>query len=216
MKHNLLICFLLLVSVAGFTQNGRKGWYIEPGVGYGSYKLDLYNYNGGSGTYADQKFSQPVVSVGLERKSILEKNRFVLDGGATLTGGFGLTTKSKGAGSGNAGDIKGGWSLGISALAKAGYLAGSKPGAIVPQLGLGPYFISLQSGSGEEGFSSKIYGIQGIAGVEFHVSNIMLMPNIRWGVGSWGNSDRFIGRADNTQNGQPAMFEVGVSAAIRL
>ncbi|MFT4204196.1 MAG: hypothetical protein QM610_09815 [Chitinophagaceae bacterium] len=205
MKQKFLLAFILVVPMVLCAQQDRKGWYASVGVGYGSYELDLYNYNSGSGVYADQKFTQPVIWLGFEKKSFWQKENIVLDAGATLTGGFGL--KLDGASSS-------GWSLGLDGLAKAGYLLGDEK-TIVPLVGLGPYFMSLQSGGGDDGFSNQIFGLQGYAGVDFRASRFTVTPQLRFSIVGWGTTNRYIGSADNDIYA-PGMFEIGIKAALHL
>ncbi|MFT4152186.1 hypothetical protein [Parafilimonas sp.] len=215
MKKKIMLFAVILMPVLVFSQTARKGWYGSLGLGYGSYKLDLYNYNSGSDSYADQSFSQPLIRLGVEKKSIINKGGFVLDADAELTGGFGLKTRSTLSGPTTKNENKG-WSLGINGLVKAGYVLGKESTSITPLIGLGPHFISLQTGSGDEGFSNKIYGLQGFIGIDFNLSKITMTPNMHVGIANWGSSDRWIGSADNAQNGQPSMFEAGINVAVRL
>lgn len=53
MKAKYFSLVMLLLPVLAFSQTERKSWYANLALGYGSYKLDLYNYNGGSNNYAD-------------------------------------------------------------------------------------------------------------------------------------------------------------------
>ncbi|ANH81296.1 hypothetical protein A8C56_10150 [Niabella ginsenosidivorans] len=206
--------FILIAPLTVIAQQERKGWYAALGPGYGSYTLDLYNYNGGASSYADQHFTEPVIWLGIEKKSVLQRSRFILDAGGELTGGFALSTRSTVSGP-SADKKSNGWSLGVHGLVKAGYTLGTQH-IIVPLLGAGPYFISLQTGSGDEGYSSRIYGAQGYAGVDFVLKRITVTPQVHFGIASWGNSDKQIGKADNTQNGQPSMLEAGIKVALKL
>ncbi|MFT4155043.1 hypothetical protein [Parafilimonas sp.] len=193
----------------------KKRLVFNSGIGYGSYELDIKAY---AGNYADQKFTQPVIWLGAEKKSILNKNGFVLDAGGGLAGSFKLKTKSTLSGPENVENNKG-WSLGIHGLAKAGYELGGKNSSIVPLIGLGPYFIDLYNGAAndEDAFGNWIYGLQGYAGVEFSLNTIAVIPHINFGIADWGNSGRELhGEGDNYQNGQPSMFEAGISVALRL
>ena len=207
MKRNITTLVIALTPVFLFAQTERKGWYANLGLGYSAYKVYVYNYNGGSDAYDDQQFSQPEIRVGGEKKSFFNKGGFVIDAGAEIVGGIGTKVKRT-----RADDTKG-WSIGINGLLKAGYKLNS--GNIVPVIGVGPYFISLQN-TGKDSFSSQVYGAQGFVGIDLKVNGIIITPNIHFGIASWSTSDVAIGRADNVQNGQPSMFQAGLKLGIRL
>ena len=214
----LLMVFPFFVHAQYTTNaNARKGWYGSIGIGYGSYKLDIYNYAGGSDFYADQKLSSPVIWLGMDKKSIWQANNFVIDAGGELVGGFGVKNKITSSGLISE-KIKGGWSIGIHALAKAGYLLGNEKMSIVPLVGLGPYYIDVVSGSGDNSGGNQIYGLQGYFGIDFQAGRFVITPQIHFGLASWGYSNVWIGaNADsNVQNGQPGMFEGGVKVAVSL
>ncbi|MBX3256646.1 MAG: hypothetical protein KF862_21095 [Chitinophagaceae bacterium] len=216
MKQKLFLLCIAIAPTVLHAQSPRKGWYAGIGPGYGSYRLDLYNYNGGSPTYADQKFSAPLVWLGIDRKSILQKNNFVLDAAGTIEAGFGVTTKSVVSGPSTQKNNKG-WLIGIQGLAKAGYILRWDHIEITPLVGAGPYFLSIQTGKSDtDGYSSQLYGAQGYAGADLRFNKITLTPQIHFGIAGWGNSDRSIGRADNVQNSQPSMLEAGFKVAVQF
>jgi hypothetical protein len=205
MKLHPLFFVLLFSPALMFAQVDRKGIYGNVGIGYGTYTLDLYDYAGGNDFYRDQTFSGVLLSLGVEKKSAWQKNKLVFDAGGEFTGGFGIKTSSKASGARNS-ETKGGHSLGLKALFKAGYTLGSNNGSIIPLIGLGPYFNYLSSGGDADG--NYIYGLQASLGADFNVrKRIVLTPEIHFGLASWGASDEM------DQNGQPAMFEVKLKIA---
>lgn len=216
MKRKFFLLFIAIAPAVLHAQSVRKGWYGDIGLGYGSYRLDLYNYNGGTPTYADQKYSAPLIWLGCEKKSIIQKSNFVLDAGGTIKAGFGVTTKSIASGP-TSQKNNNGWLIGIEGTAKAGYLLQSKYVEIIPLVGAGPYFLSIQTGKGDtDAFSSQLYGAQGYAGADLRFNKITFTPQVHFGIASWGGSDRGIGRADNVQNGQPSMLEAGFKVAFQF
>lgn len=208
MKSHPFILFLLLFPVLTYAQVDRKGIYGSLGIGYGTYSLDLYEYAGGSNLYADQDFSGPILSLGIEKKSAWGKNRLVFDIGGELTAGLGIKTEYKG--SGNISDnSKSGYALGVKSLLKMAYLFPKNEGTIVPVVGLGPYFTYINSGV-EDADGNYIYGLQASLGADFRIKRLVLTPEIHLGLASWGASDEM------EQNGQPGMFEVKLKIARRF
>lgn len=208
MKTGYLLLLLFMLPAATFAQANRKGLYGSIAAGYGSYTLNLYAYHNGSDLYADQDFSGFVLALGIEQKSIWQKNRLVLDLGGELTGGFGIKTTTKATGN-VSGESKGGFALGAGALLKAGYLFPSNGSTITPLAGLGPYFLYLKPG-GNDTNGNYLYGLQGYVGVDIQLASLVLTPQIRFGVASWGSSDEM------SQNGQPRLFEAGLKLATKL
>lgn len=205
MKLHPSLLILLFVPSITFAQADRKGTYGNLGIGYGSYSLDLYAYAGGNNLYNDQTFSGLILSLGVEKKSIWQKNKLVFDIGGELTGGLGIKSDSKASGN-ITGESKGGYALGIKGLFKMGYLFPEKEGTIVPLIGIGPYFNYINSG-GNNAESNYIYGLQASLGVDFKVKRVVLTPEIHFGLASWGSSDEM------AQNGQPGMFEIKLKIA---
>jgi hypothetical protein len=205
-----------------FAQNGdRSGWYGNAGLGYGMYKLDVYNYNdGNNGLYAEQKLSNMLVWLGAERKSLWQSNNIVLDAGGELTIGLGVKNHLVKSRFTEGADISGGWGLGIRGLAKVGYLLVNENSSIVPLLGIGPYYSFINSNNGDDDNSggNQIYGLQGYAGVDFQLGKFVLTPQINFGLASWGWSDIYTGANvdNNVQEGQPSLFEIGVKIAVKF
>lgn len=205
MKLHFPLLLLLFMPAVTLAQVDRKGTYGNLALGYGTYVLDLYSYAGGSNLYNDQNFSGLIISVGVERKSAWQKNKLVFDAGGELTGGFGIRSDSKASGN-ITGESNGGYALGIKGLFKIGYLFPRNEGAIVPLVGIGPYFNYISSG-GEDAVGNYIYGIQASLGVDFKVKRLVFTPEIHFGFASWGASDEM------EQNGQPGMLEIKVKIA---
>jgi hypothetical protein len=208
MKPTQSLLLLLLLPVFSLAQNDRQGVYGSAGIGYGSYSLDLYEYGGGSNLYNDQTFSGLILNLGIEKKSAWQTNRLVFDLGGELMGGFGIKSDASVSG-GYSGESKGGHAFGIKSLLKMGYLFPQNDGAIVPLIGLGPYFTYINSG-GEDADGNYIYGLQGSLGVDFKLKGIVLNPEINFGLASWGSSDEM------EQNGQPGLFEIKIKIAKRF
>jgi hypothetical protein len=204
-KQHRLLLYLLFVPVFTFAQNVRKGAYGNLAIGYGTYLLDLYNYAGGSNLYNDQTFSGLILSVGGEKKSAWQKNKLVFDVGGELTGGFSIRSDSRASGN-ISGESNSGYALRVNGLLKMGYLFRKDEGAIVPLIGMGPYFTYISTG-GSNAVGNYIYGLQASLGVDFKVKRFVLTPEIHFGLASWGASDEM------EQNGQPGMFEVKVKIA---
>jgi len=199
------LLFLLFFPTFIFAQADRKGAYGNLAIGYGTYSLDLYAYAGGSDLYNDQTFSGLILSLGLEKKSAWQKNKLVFDVGGELTGGLGINSDSKASGN-IEGESKGGYALGIKGLFKTGYLFPKNEGAIVPLIGIGPYFNYINSG-GKNAEGNYIYGLQASLGADFKVKRLVFTPEIHFGLASWGFSDEM------EQNGQPGMFEIKLKIA---
>jgi hypothetical protein len=204
-KPHRLLLFLLFIPAFTFAQDVRKGAYGNLAIGYGTYILDLYSYSGGSNLYNDQTFSGLILSLGMEKKSAWQKNKLVFDVGGELTGGFGINLDSKASGN-ISGESNGGYALGVKGLFKTGYLLGKKEGAVVPLIGVGPYFTYISTG-GDDAVGNYIYGLQASLGVDFRIRRFVLTPEIHLGLASWGGSDEM------EQNGQPGMLEVKVKIA---
>jgi hypothetical protein len=205
MKSHLSLLLLFFIPAVTLAQVDRKGTYGNLALGYGTYLLDLYDYAGGSNFYNDQTFSGLIISVGVEKKSAWQKNKLVFDAGGELTGGFGIRSDAKASGN-RTGESTGGYALGIKGLFKMGYLFPGHEGAIVPLIGIGPYFNYINSG-GEDAVGNYIYGLQAFLGVDCKVKRLVLTPEIHFGLASWGGSDEM------EQNGQPGMFEIKVKIA---
>jgi hypothetical protein len=225
MKSKLFFLFVFFFPFILFAQENRQSWYGSAGVGYGSYKVHIYNYAHGADNYADLRLTSPILWLGMEKKSAWHANDFVFDVGGELNAGLGVKNNASGFGvKNNAGNglfdttINGGWSLGIHGLFKAGYQAGGEKGKIVPLLGVGPYYIFIKNGSGDLASGNQVYGVQGYAGIDFQLSDrFVVTPQVHFGVASWGYSDLGIGPAgNNVQNGQPSMLEAGLKIAIKL
>lgn len=208
MKLHLSLLLLLFFPTIIFAQADRKGTYGNLAIGYGNYSLDLYDYAGGRDLYNDQTFSGLILSLGVEKKSAWQKNKLVFDIGGELTGGLGIKSDSKASGN-IASESTGGYALGIKGLFKMGYLFPENEGAIVPLIGMGPYFNYINSG-GNEAEGNYIYGLQASIGVDLKAKSLVFTPEIHFGLASWGASDEM------EQNGQPAMFEVKVKIAKRF
>lgn len=204
-SYTTLLLALVLFPFFGSAQLQRKGIYGNVAAGYGSYKLDLYDYAGGSSIYNDLKFSGPLISLGVEKKSAWTKNQFVFDIGADLTGGFAIKTDSKSSGN-ITGSSSGGYLIGLKGLFKAGYVSSGKEGAAIPLIGLGPYFNYINTG-GDYSTGNYIYGLQASVGVDLPLKKLLLSPEIHVGLASWGSSDEM------DQNGQPGMFEIKIKLA---
>jgi hypothetical protein len=205
MKLHPSLLFLLFVPLFTSAQDTRKGAYGNLAIGYGIYLLDLYDYAGGSNVYNDQTFSGLILSAGIEKKSAWRKNKLVFDIGGELTGGFGINSDSKASGN-TSSESNGGFALGIKGLFKMGYLFPKNEGAIVPLIGMGPYFNYINTG-GSNAVGNYMYGLQTVLGVDFKVKRIVLTPEIHFGLANWGASDEM------EQNGQPGMLEVKVKIA---
>lgn len=204
LSRSFLLLFILVPAFTFAQKDDRKGTYGSFGIGYASYKLDLYRYAGGSNLYTDQKFSGPLVSLGLERKSAWSVNDFVFDISGDLTAGFGIKSSINGTGGGTA-SFSGGSLYGIKALFKAGYLIPNSDKTFIPVIGLGPYYTYINPGHDLDG--NYIYGLQASIGADLIASSFVLTPEIHFGLASWGSSDSF------DQNGQPGMFEIKLKIA---
>ncbi|PZR27630.1 MAG: hypothetical protein DI535_09415 [Citrobacter freundii] len=204
-SYTIFFVVLLTLPFVGSAQIQRKGTYGNAAAGYGSYILDLYEYAGGRNIYIDQKFSGPVVSLGIEKKSAWTKNQFVFDVGGDLTGGFAIKTNLKATGN-IVGTTSGGYLIGLKGSFKAGYVFSDKEGTAIPLIGLGPYFNYINSG-GDNAMGNYIYGLQASVGVELPLKKLLLTPEIHVGLASWGWSDEM------EQNGQPGMFEIKIKLA---
>jgi hypothetical protein len=208
MKLHTILFLLLFAPAIGSAQNTRKGTYGNLAVGYGTYRLDLYEYAGGRNLYNDQKFSGFILSLGVGKKSAWTKDQLVFDVDGELTGGFGISGESTATGNLN-GKTSGGYLLGLKGLFKMGYQLQGKQGPVIPLVGLGPYYNYLNSG-GENAVGNYIYGLQGSIGVDFPLSKILLTPEIHFGLASWGSSDEM------DQNGQPGFFEIRLKIGRRF
>jgi len=204
-KRPCWLPLLLLLPTLCFAQKDRKGVYGGLSVGYGSYVLDLYEYQNGGSFYIDQRFSGVALALGIEKRSAWQKDQFVFDVSGELTGGLAIKTSINETGNLNE-ETKGGYALGASGFLKAGYLFPKNEGAVTPLVGIGPYFTYIKSGGGDTD-GNYIYGLQGFVGVDLRLSQFVLTPQIRFGLAGWGASDEM------DQNGQPGMFEVGLKIA---
>jgi hypothetical protein len=223
MKQQFFLLLLIIPSVLFAQKDTRKSWYGSVGLGYGMYSVHIYNYNQGSGVYGDFKLSNPLIWLGMEKKSAWEKNDFVFDIGGELTGGFGV--KNKVDATGGSATLSGGYTVGIHGLFKAGYLAGTEKGKIVPMLGVGPYYVIAVShpggiySGGDFNSGNQVYGLQGYAGVDIQASDkFVITPQLHFGLVSWGWSDFWMGpnSDNNVSNGQPSMFEAGIKLAMKF
>jgi len=208
----------------------REGLYGGISLGYFHYTTHWYYHGGGTyyDNYASHGINRLVVSLSLEKKALAEAGHFNLDlGGELLLGPLGSAKANY-----ISGDNKissGGWAVGLNTFCRAVYMPSStgNSNSFFPFISLGPQYMYLHNnGKGDapaiqqyhysDGWNEGVLLLAASIGVDFHLDNVVLTPELRFPLFGWNSTDWEPGGRDVSMDGGPGFIAFGLRVAKRL
>lgn len=205
MKFTCMLLFLF--PVMALAQNSRKGLYAGIGIGRFQYKTYWYYYrydgNPRHDNYPQHSINKTVITLSLEKRSLLQAGSIHFDAGGELL--LGIGGKAKGDWLPNEEVISGGGiAAGVNGFFRAAYpLAAGHNLSISPFIGLGPQFVFLHNNGknvGEQfasntyyhytdGWNEYVLLLNGSVGINFEFPGFSLTPELRFGIVGYSSSN---------------------------